>query len=155
MYSSHPAFGKSWLLRRFLIVFGAISVSGCMVGPDFKPPEVKLQSSFTEPKKTEFTEAIPTAIEKTPNPVRWWADFNDPTLNDLLARAARDNLSLQRAAIRIYQARSQLGVADASLFFSMTVATDRALLLIYTCSNVIPVTVHKCNVPAPFFSYVG
>ncbi len=86
-----------------------------MVGPDFKTPEVKLQSSFTEPKKTEFTEAIPTAIEKTPNPVRWWADFNDPILNDLLARAARDNLSLQRAAIRIYQARSQLGVADASL----------------------------------------
>jgi len=47
--------------------------------------------------------------------VRWWAGFNDPTLTDLLARAARDNLSLQRAAIRIYQARSQLGVADASL----------------------------------------
>lgn len=86
-----------------------------MVGPDFKAPEVKLQSSFSEPKKTEFTETVPSAIEKTPNPVRWWADFNDPTLNDLLARAAKDNLSLQRAALRIYQARSQLGVADASL----------------------------------------
>lgn len=115
MHSSHTAFRKLWLLRRFLIVCGAISVSGCMVGPDFKTPETKLQSSFSEPKKTEFTDIVPTAIEKTPNPVRWWAEFNDPTLNDLLARAARDNLSLQRAAIRIYQARSQLGVADASL----------------------------------------
>ena len=86
-----------------------------MVGPDFKTPEAKLQSSFSEPKKTEFTEIVPTSIEKTPNPVSWWADFKDPVLNELLARAARDNLTLQRAAIRIYQARSQLGVSDANL----------------------------------------
>lgn len=86
-----------------------------MVGPDFEQPATKLQTQFSEPKKSAFTEAIPAALESTPNPVSWWTSFNDPTLNDLLARAARDNLSLQRAAIRIYQARSQLGVADASL----------------------------------------
>ncbi len=86
-----------------------------MVGPDFQAPETKLQAQFSDPQKTEFTEPIPTSLEGAPNPVRWWAGFNDPTLTDLLARAARDNLSLQRAAIRIYQARSQLGVADASL----------------------------------------
>ena len=86
-----------------------------MVGPDFQTPAAKLQAKFSEPQKGEFTEAIPSALEGAPNPVRWWAGFNDPILNDLLSRAARDNLSLQRAAIRIYQARSQLGVADASL----------------------------------------
>lgn len=103
------------LLGRLLTVFGAISISGCMVGPDFQTPESKLQAKFSEPQKTEFTETVPASLETTPNPVRWWEGFNDPTLTDLLARAARDNLSLQRAALRIYQARSQLGVADASL----------------------------------------
>ncbi len=86
-----------------------------MVGPDFQTPDAKTQPKFSEPEKTEFTEAIPSALDRTSNPVRWWAGFNDPILNDLLSRAAKDNLSLQRAALRIYQARSQLGVADASL----------------------------------------
>jgi len=86
-----------------------------MVGPDFERPSTKLQTQFSESKKTEFTELVQTTLADAPNPVSWWASFNDSTLNDLLARAARDNLSLQRAALRIYQARSQLGVADASL----------------------------------------
>jgi outer membrane protein TolC len=42
-------------------------------------------------------------------------EFNDPTLSTLLERAAKDNLSLQNAALRIYQARASLGVADATL----------------------------------------
>lgn len=104
------------------MVFGAISVSGCMVGPDFQTPETKLQPAFSQPQKTAFTEAIPSSLETAPNPVYWWAGFNDPTLTDLLARAAKDNLSLQRAAIRIYQARSQLGVADASLLPTVALA---------------------------------
>lgn len=122
MHSSQTVFFNKWLQRRYLIVFGAISisVSGCTVGPDFEQPATKLQTQFSEPKKSEFTEAIPAALATTPNPVSWWASFNDPTLNDLLARAARDNLSLQRAAVRIYQARSQLGVADASLLPTVT-----------------------------------
>lgn len=92
-----------------------MTVSGCMVGPDFQTPDAKLQAGFTQAQKTEFTEAIPTVVSASPNPVRWWSGFNDPTLTDLLARASRQNLTLQRAALRIYQARSQLGVADASL----------------------------------------
>lgn len=86
-----------------------------MVGPDFATPSAQLQTQFSEQKKTDFTEAISTTLDRTPNPVSWWASFNDPTLTDLLTRAARENLSLQSAAIRIYQAKSQLGVADASL----------------------------------------
>lgn len=115
MFPSQIVLSKIWLLRLCLTVSGAVSISGCMVGPDFQKPEAKLQPAFSTPKKTEFTESIPIAIENAPNPVRWWTDFNDPVLNDLLKRAARDNLSLQRAALRIYQARSQLGVADATL----------------------------------------
>lgn len=85
------------------------------MGPDFTSPSSKVQNQFTSPSQTDFTDSIQTSNERSLNPVTWWAGFNDPTLNKLLAQAASDNLTLQKAALRIYQARSQLGVADASL----------------------------------------
>ena len=92
-----------------------VLLSGCMVGPDFSRPESKVQTQFSAPTKTEFTEEIPTHPGVLLSPVRWWMEFNDPTLSTLLERAAKDNLSLQNAALRIYQARASLGVADATL----------------------------------------
>jgi NodT family efflux transporter outer membrane factor (OMF) lipoprotein len=92
-----------------------LTLSGCMVGPDYARPDAKVQTQFSQPTKSEFTEEIPTHPGTLLNPVQWWMGFNDPTLSTLLARAAKDNLSLQNAALRIYQARASLGVADATL----------------------------------------
>lgn len=101
---------------RFVFLFFGISIlSGCMVGPDYSRPDSKVQREFSQPVKSEFTEEIPTHPGTLLNPVKWWMGFNDPTLSTLLARAAKDNLSLQNAALRIYQARASLGVADATL----------------------------------------
>ena len=90
-------------------------LSGCMVGPDFARPETKAQRQFDVPAQSEFTDAIKTSADKTLNPVTWWSGFGDPTLTELLKAASSQNLTLQIAALRIYQARSQLGVADATL----------------------------------------
>ncbi len=92
-----------------------LALSGCMVGPDYVRPATKVQNQFSQPKKTEFTEALEATSAQRINPVAWWASFKDPTLNQLLARAASDNLSLQRAAVRVAQARSQFGVSEATL----------------------------------------
>jgi NodT family efflux transporter outer membrane factor (OMF) lipoprotein len=86
-----------------------------VVGPDYVRPATKVQNQFSQPKKTEFTEALEATNAQRINPVAWWASFKDPTLNQLLARAASDNLSLQRAAVRVAQARSQFGVSEATL----------------------------------------
>ena len=99
-----------------LILLSSIGIlSGCMVGPDFARPDSKVQTQFSQPSKSEFTQEIPTHPGTSLNPVQWWLAFKDPTLSTLLARAAKDNLSLQNAALRIYQARASLGVADATL----------------------------------------
>ena len=92
-----------------------LALSGCMVGPDYVRPATKVQDQFSQPKQTEFTEALEATSAQRINPVVWWAGFKDPTLNQLLARAASDNLTLQRAALRIAQARAQLGVSEATL----------------------------------------
>ncbi|HBI84612.1 MAG TPA: transporter, partial [Alcaligenaceae bacterium] len=92
-----------------------LTLTACMVGPDFSRPTAKVQDQYKQPEKSEFTEAIQSSSDRLLNPVTWWSGFKDPTLNKLLAQAAGENLTLQRAALRIYQARSQLGVADATL----------------------------------------
>jgi len=83
----------------------ALVLSACaMVGPDYvKPaaPEPKTWLESNEPEiKTEDTSVRD-----------WWIVFKDPVLNDLVEAAYQQNLSLQIAGLRIYEARAQLGIA--------------------------------------------
>jgi multidrug efflux system outer membrane protein len=48
--------------------------------------------------------------------VQWWRTFNDPVLDSLVERAAKQNLDLQQATARLRQARASLGVATSALF---------------------------------------
>jgi len=90
-----------------------------MVGPDFSRPETKLSSEWQAEKPGEFTAAVEVVRNAQINPVRWWEGFNDPTLNRLLAIAAKQNLSLQVAALRVYETRAQLGVTQGTLLPSV------------------------------------
>ncbi len=45
---------------------------------------------------------------------RWWTDFNDPHLNELMERAFAANLDLRQAFARLEQAEAQLRVARAA-----------------------------------------
>lgn len=97
----------------------AVTLNACMVGPDFVRPASKVQVDYSKAAQTEFTEKFQSSADKQLNPVTWWKSFNDPTLNELLGLAAKDSLTLQSAALRIFQARSQLGVSDATLLPSV------------------------------------
>jgi NodT family efflux transporter outer membrane factor (OMF) lipoprotein len=44
---------------------------------------------------------------------RWWDAFSDPTLNDILDDAVKNNLDLRAATARLLQARAQRGVVAA------------------------------------------
>ena len=103
------------LLRSALAVGLSVYLSGCMVGPDYSRPATQTTDGYKTPVQGEFTDAVQTVSSKTLNPVLWWESFSDPTLTQLLKQAAGENISLQSAAVRIYQARSALGVADATL----------------------------------------
>jgi NodT family efflux transporter outer membrane factor (OMF) lipoprotein len=86
-------------------------LASCTVGPDYQPPEEAVPARFagtTTPAQTDVALA------------RWWTDFGDPTLDDLVARALRDNLDLQTAASRIREARQQEIVAGAAVWPSLS-----------------------------------
>ncbi|APB98745.1 efflux transporter outer membrane subunit [Polynucleobacter asymbioticus] len=101
----------------YLFILGCTLVlSGCfMVGPDFSRPSVKAGDQYQATAKTQFTESLGENSNQILDPLEWWQSFNDPTLNALLKQAASQNLTLQQAAIRIYQLQAQLGVTDATI----------------------------------------
>jgi NodT family efflux transporter outer membrane factor (OMF) lipoprotein len=47
---------------------------------------------------------------------QWWTVFNDPVLNDLIACAYRQNLSVKQAAFRVLQSRYNLAIAKGEFF---------------------------------------
>ncbi len=97
--------GKSVYPAISVLLLVMVLLSGCtMVGPDYVKPEAPEPETWLESndpkiqsKETDFSE--------------WWAVFNDPILNDLIQAAYQQNLPLQIAGIRIYEARAQLGIA--------------------------------------------
>jgi NodT family efflux transporter outer membrane factor (OMF) lipoprotein len=94
------------------LAWGAIVsiMSGCtMVGPDFIRPEVQMLDDWNETQQAELkTGEIDFST--------WWRTFNDPVLEQLIEKAYQQNLSLQIAGIRIYEARAQLGIIVGSLY---------------------------------------
>lgn len=80
-------------------------ISGCtMVGPDYVKPEA--------PQPDKWLESNEPEIKTEDTNVRdWWTVFHDPVLNNLIEAAYQQNLPLQIAGLRIYEARAQLGIA--------------------------------------------
>lgn len=85
--------------------------SSCMLGPDFKPPELKLADQWTEPTPP----ALEAATLAEHDLAQWWTIFNDPQLTSLIERAIQANLDLKIAASRIRQARAAMTIAGANL----------------------------------------
>lgn len=71
-----------------------LAMTGCIVGPDYRPPEL------TPPPAFQSTLAPEAVVD------RWWTTFNDPALTALVERAVADNLDLAAARSRIAQARA-------------------------------------------------
>jgi NodT family efflux transporter outer membrane factor (OMF) lipoprotein len=93
-----------------LSVISALFLAGCKVGPNYKRPDVALQSRWTTSASTELS----VVYDASPPPA-WWTTLDDPTLNSLVQRACRGNLSVSIAKSRIQGARAQRSVAAGGL----------------------------------------
>jgi len=77
--------------RLHSLLLGAGLLAGCTVGPDYQRPAVDTPQSF----RFQGNEAPALANSL------WWEQFGDPTLNDLIAVALRENQDVKIAASRI------------------------------------------------------
>src|SRR5205807_5388940 len=79
--------------RLLFLVPVLLAFAGCMVGPNYQRPKVSVSPSFGET-------GDPRLSAESTNYRDWWKAFNDPALDRLIARAYRDNLTLQQAGLR-------------------------------------------------------
>ena len=92
-----------------LLVPVLLAFAGCMVGPNYQRPKVSVSPNWGETGDQRVSTESTTYRD-------WWRAFNDPALDRLVARAYRDNLTLQQAGVRVLQARAQLGIAVGEVF---------------------------------------
>ncbi len=83
--------------------------NGFKVGPDYCAAKATVADSWIEASD-------PRLRSMEPNTACWWTAFGDPTLNQLVADASQQNLTLKMAGCRILQARAERGVAEGNLF---------------------------------------
>jgi len=98
--------------RRLIAVLTApMLLAGCMVGPDFAPPDAHLpETSFNGDNGAVVSDArLPPPTDPT-----WWAVFRDPVLTDLERHVAEANLDVRTATIRLAESRFQRGVTAAA-----------------------------------------
>lgn len=87
--------------RLALILSGAVSLGGCMVGPDYHPPS---HASLAIPEYYGVAGERGAPVDLS----RWWNQFGDPLLGELIARATAGNLDIAVSEARLRQAREAL-----------------------------------------------
>jgi NodT family efflux transporter outer membrane factor (OMF) lipoprotein len=97
-YQNRGKFSLVWLLL-FLVMAGCVKV-----GPDFSPPAATVSPNWLE----AGDQRVKTGAAEYRH---WWRAFNDATLDRLIEKAYRENLSLRIAGVRVLEARAQLGIA--------------------------------------------
>lgn len=91
---------------RLLATFLAVFLAGCTVGPDYQRPTVQSPNAW----RIDYPKATEVANTK------WWEQFGDPVLNELVETALRENLDIQVAAARIDQFIGALTSTRSQLF---------------------------------------
>ncbi len=83
-------------------------LSGCMVGPNYSPPDIATPDAWHVAVATQLADGSHATLQS------WWTIFDDPVLSGLIERARVSNLNVQIAASRILQARDQLAAASGA-----------------------------------------
>jgi multidrug efflux system outer membrane protein len=89
-----------------LVTLACVS-AGCLVGPNYKRPELE------SPQQFRFVEG-PQA--ETLADVPWFTVFDDPALQELIKAAIANNLDLRAAVARVEEMRARAGIAKSYLY---------------------------------------
>ena len=90
-------------------LLACLTIAGCTVGPDFKPPEPPKVAAWHD------REAQGDRVSPATNPdPRWWNSFGDPMLTAVMDRAIAGNLDVQQAVLRVVEAQQNVVSARAA-----------------------------------------
>lgn len=103
---------RSGLTRGLSIVFGAIWLASCAVGPDYVKPEMPTAERFDGVALDTYSPESAIA--------QFWKQFNDPILDELIQHALEANHDLRVALARLVEARAARGESRFDLAPTIT-----------------------------------
>ncbi|HZQ01009.1 MAG TPA: efflux transporter outer membrane subunit [Reyranella sp.] len=102
-------------MRGPLVVLACLSLSGCLVGPDYvrAPTATPPTPAYKETSDVNFRPALPRdTIDRGP----WWKIYGDPTLDQLMAQVDVSNQTLKESEAAYRQAIALIRQSQSSLY---------------------------------------
>ena len=106
---------KAWHLS---IPVAALLLAGCVVGPNYKRPQVAVPANFRAPAPLPEPQAASFAD------LKWFEVFHNEALQDLIRTALAQNYDLRDAVARVEEARANLGVTERTASFAAIVCPE-------------------------------
>jgi len=88
------------------ITLAVLFLSACAVGPDYEKPEIDTPDAY------RYTDEEASDVINT----RWWTQFEDPVLDELIDEGLQANLDVRTAAARVEQFAARLNITRSELF---------------------------------------
>jgi multidrug efflux system outer membrane protein len=94
-----------------------VACTSCTLGPDYTRPPVATPASWSSAAAASTQDALPSRVTASASDGdSWWTVFDDPVLTHLIETAARQNLDIQQAVLRIAAARAQRDATASALY---------------------------------------
>ncbi|HEX9391839.1 MAG TPA: efflux transporter outer membrane subunit [Usitatibacteraceae bacterium] len=93
----------------------ALILAGCAVGPDYRRPDIDLPNSFDQGGDAD---AVADIVAD-----KWWTQYADPVLNELVANALERNTDMRIAVARIEEADANLRETGAAFLPEIDLGT--------------------------------
>lgn len=103
--------------RALVLALALVSLSGCVVGPDYHRPKQDMPAAFKE--DAGWQPALPR--DHVPRG-EWWAVYNDPVLSQLMVQVASTNQTVAQAEAAYRQATASVKAAQAAYYPTLAVA---------------------------------
>jgi len=108
---------------KFCLTTIALSLAGCMMGPDYVRPSAPIAQSYKEASGDWKPVSPKDAVSRG----NWWEIYNDPKLNELMLKVKLNNQTIVAAEAQYRQAKALVDSAQAGLFpnLSLNVAQSK------------------------------
>ena len=109
--------GRGIVGRAYLwgLVVVAISLQGCLLGPDYQSPDLEVPKDWGEMSLNKDSSHLPVSMGEMPE-VTWWQGFRNDELNQLIETALERNHDVREASYRVLEGRALALAAGAGLY---------------------------------------
>lgn len=101
--------------RNVVASIALIALGGCMVGPDYRRPDVEVPAAYKETGEWKVAQPADEASRG-----KWWEVFGDPKLDAIVEQVEISNQSVRAAEAQFRQARALVAASRASFFPALT-----------------------------------